>query len=159
GDENNVRSVHSFLGAGGEFEPPLSDVLLDQLLQARFINRNATLFEQFDLGRVAIHTHHVVAGLGKAGAAHQADVAPSNHTDIHKFLWTRRCGPTIPPPSISPAGAQRLRHSRRTARDYPRVFGAKYSGPFTFTLAGPVTAVNSRARAIRWFRRGAIGRV
>ena len=48
-------------------EPAVADVAVDQLGQARLVDRDLALLEPLDLGGDLVHADHVVAALGQAG--------------------------------------------------------------------------------------------
>ena len=54
---------------------PLSRIALDELLEARLVDRDLALLQARDLGRVDVDAQHLVAGIGEAGAGDEADVA------------------------------------------------------------------------------------
>jgi hypothetical protein len=49
---------------------------------ARFVDRDAALVEDADLGRVEVEAEHVVADVGQAGAGDEADVAGADDCDL-----------------------------------------------------------------------------
>ena len=69
---------------GREVQPLGRDVALDQLGQARLVDRHLAAVEHVDLLLVAVDAGHVVAALGEAGAGDQADVAGANDGDFHE---------------------------------------------------------------------------
>ena len=62
------------------------DVVLDQLGQARLVDRNLAAVERVDLRLVDIDAGDVVAAVGEAGAGDQADVAGANDCNFHDAI-------------------------------------------------------------------------
>ena len=85
-DEDDVRLFHAPGSAGGEAQPSGGDVLFHQFLEARLVDRDASPFQEFNLGRVIIHANHVVPDLGEAGAGDEPDIAGSDDRELHGFL-------------------------------------------------------------------------
>ena len=63
---------------------PMPQIALEQLVEARLVNRHAALVELLDLGRVLVDAGHVPAELGKAGGRDQADITSPNHANVHE---------------------------------------------------------------------------
>ena len=68
---------------GRERQAPLGGVVRDQLVEARFVDRDLAAIEAVDLGLVEIAADDVVAHVRKAGPRHQPDVPRTNDTDLH----------------------------------------------------------------------------
>ena len=68
GDEDRVGILHGFGGIGGEEEALFTDVLGDERVEARLINRHDTGVQLVDLGLVLVDAGHDVAEIRKTGA-------------------------------------------------------------------------------------------
>ena len=83
-------------------------VLVDQLFEARLVDRRDALLEQRDLRLVLVDARHVHAEVGEAGARHEADVARSDHADVHRGKASEG---GIPGRAILPSEGRRDRRS------------------------------------------------
>ena len=96
GNENHVGFLDAFGGAVGEREPSGGDVFFHEFFESRLINRDAAGLEQFDLGRVVVHAHDLMADLGEAGAGDQANITGTDESELHGSVvgleWSRRGG-------------------------------------------------------------------
>lgn len=75
--------VHTFLRIRREAQPARIGAALDQAVEAGFMDRDIARFEPLDLAFVHIDAHHMVAGIGQAGACHESDVAGPKNRDSH----------------------------------------------------------------------------
>src|SRR5690606_34549725 len=55
----------------------------NHLFQSRLINRHLTPAQHLHLARVLVHTHHVIAQIGKDRAGHQAYVSRPDNAYVH----------------------------------------------------------------------------
>ena len=83
GDEDEQRVLHAFGHLGGEAQPTLGDIPLDQFIETRLINVDFAHPQVFDDGGIGVHTADIIAHLGETGGAHQADVTGAHDTKIH----------------------------------------------------------------------------
>ena len=86
GDEHGVGAVHRGGEIGGEGQAALLDVVGDQLVEARLVDRDLAALQALDLAGVLVDADHVVAEIGKAGAGDQADIARADHRNLHFVL-------------------------------------------------------------------------
>src|SRR5205085_6149197 len=84
GDEDDVAVADGVRGVGGELQPAGRVVGLDHRLQARLVDRNDAVVEAFDLRRVDVDAHDVMADLRQAGAGDEADIAGAEDGDAHE---------------------------------------------------------------------------
>ena len=70
-------------GVGRELQPALVEVALDHHVEARLVDRDLALLQARDLAGVDVDADDVIAGLGKAGARDQADVARTENCNFH----------------------------------------------------------------------------
>jgi hypothetical protein len=75
-----------FFHVGGEAQPALGYVTLDDGLQARLPDRDDACLELFDLAPVDVHADDGMADLCKAGPRYQANVAGAEDGDFHGGL-------------------------------------------------------------------------
>jgi hypothetical protein len=85
GDELQHAVGDGGLDVGGEAQAAGGDVLLHHGFEARFVDRDAALVEDADLGRVEVEAEHVVADVGQAGAGDEPDVTGADDCDFHGF--------------------------------------------------------------------------
>ena len=90
GDEDQVGVDHAVSQAGGELEPAVTRVPVDQLGQAGLVDRDLTRLEHLDLGGDLIDADHVVAAFGQAGAGHQAYIPRSDDGNFHGCVPSNR---------------------------------------------------------------------
>src|SRR5262249_56107291 len=69
---------------GREGEAPLLNVPLDQLFEPGLVDRNLAALELVDLLRIDVGAHDLHAELGEARAGDEADVASTDHSDVHE---------------------------------------------------------------------------
>ena len=60
-NEHNVRAFHRLSQVGGERQAPGGDVLLDQGIEPRLVDRHDPLEQAFNLAGVLVDTDHVGA--------------------------------------------------------------------------------------------------
>ena len=61
-------------------------VVLDELVEAGFVDGDRATAQALDLGRVDVHAHHVVTKMGKADRGHEAHVARADDADWRPSL-------------------------------------------------------------------------
>ena len=61
-------------------------VVLDELVEAGLVDGDRATAQTLDLGRVHVHTHHVVTKMSKADRGHQAHVARADDADWRPSL-------------------------------------------------------------------------
>ncbi len=83
GDELHVAVRHAGCHVRRELQAARRAVAVDQLLQARLVDRYAAGVEQIDLLLVDVEAEHVVAQLRQARAGDQADIAATDDGDSH----------------------------------------------------------------------------
>jgi hypothetical protein len=83
GDELHVGMFDAGGNIGRERQAAGRAVAVDQLLQARFVDRHAAGIQQRDLLFVDIEAEHGVAEFGQTGAGHQTDIAATDNRDFH----------------------------------------------------------------------------
>src|SRR5262249_18717490 len=86
-DEEQARPIEQLLHVGGEGEA--LGVALDQLAEARLVNRDLTARERLDLLGEDVAGDHRMADLGEAGGGDQANPADANDADRF-LLWAHR---------------------------------------------------------------------
>ncbi len=74
GDQLEQTVVYPLLGVGREVQSAALDVAGNDGLKTRLVNGQYALFEHGDLVLVHVNTDHMVAGIRKACARHQAHV-------------------------------------------------------------------------------------
>ena len=87
GDENDIGAIHSFLGAGGEMKAPGSDIAVEKVLEAGFVNGNFSGTELFDFFSVVIDANHIVADFGEASAGDETNISGSNNAEFHGYFF------------------------------------------------------------------------
>ena len=60
-------------------------VALDECIEPRLVDRHLAALQPLDLGGVHVHADHVIAGIGQAGACHEAHVARAENGDAHEL--------------------------------------------------------------------------
>jgi hypothetical protein len=83
GDEHRVGLADRLRRIGGEEQPALLDVILHQLIETRFEDRNLALLQARNFARVLIDARHRVAEIGEARAGDKAHIAGADHGDAH----------------------------------------------------------------------------
>ncbi len=83
GDEHDLGAADRLGDVGGEREPLLLLVPLDEILEPRLVDRQDVLLQLVDLAGVDIGADDVVARLGEAGADDEPDVTRSHDSDSH----------------------------------------------------------------------------
>ncbi|MNN14870.1 hypothetical protein D3C81_1279520 [compost metagenome] len=83
GNELHVGVLHAGRHVGRKRQAAGSAITLDQLLEARLIDRHAASIEHGDLAFVHIETEHRIAEFRQAGAGDQADIAATDNCDFH----------------------------------------------------------------------------
>ena len=86
GDELHLRMGHGLCAVGGEAQAAVVAVALDDVVQARFVDRHLAAVEHGDAPGVQIQAEHVVAHVGQAGRRDQADIAGAHHGDVHRAI-------------------------------------------------------------------------
>ena len=80
GDEEHVAVAHGVLQRRREFQSTFPGVGRDDILQPRFVDRNATRQQCRDLGFVLVDADDPVPHLGETGAGDKTDVAGPDDT-------------------------------------------------------------------------------
>ncbi|MNT05647.1 hypothetical protein D3C72_1402750 [compost metagenome] len=83
GNELHVGVLHAGRHVGRKRQAAGGPVALDQLLQARLVDRHPACVKQRDLLLVQVQAEHVVAEFRQAGAGDQADIAATDNCDFH----------------------------------------------------------------------------
>src|SRR5262249_1153648 len=98
GNEYHFRAHHCGGQLGAEGKPALLHVLVNELLQARFKDRDLPPVQCLDFALVDIHAGNVMAGVGKARTCHQANISGAYHRNFH----TNKPSPISPraPPAV-----------------------------------------------------------
>src|SRR5439155_13325786 len=74
-DENRAARADRFRQVGAELQPPLADVAIDDLVEARLVDRDFSLLQRLDFFCVDVDADDIVAEISEACAGNQADVA------------------------------------------------------------------------------------
>ena len=88
-NKDDVRFLHAFAGRTGKAQPAGGGIALDEVFQARLINRHATGLKQLHLGNVFIDANHLMAYFGKACARYQPHVARPNDRQLHAIILSK----------------------------------------------------------------------
>ena len=88
GDELEFAVAHALGHVGGEVEPAGRVVAPHDLFKPRLVDGDLAGIQGGDLGLVNIDADDVIAGLGDAGARHQAHVSGTVHRYFH-WLFPR----------------------------------------------------------------------
>ena len=83
GDKHGVRRRNRLGAVGGEQQPALGDVAGDEILEARLVDRQDTLSQALDLGRVLVDAGHGVTEIGKTNPGDEPDIARPDHDNPH----------------------------------------------------------------------------
>src|SRR5690242_4483229 len=70
----------------GKRKATIVDVTLYKLFEARLVDRHLAAVQHRDLFGIVIDADHFVAEVAKDASSHQADIARSNHANIHDSL-------------------------------------------------------------------------
>jgi hypothetical protein len=89
GDENDIGTIDTFLGAGCEMKAFGSDIAVQKVLKAGFVDGNFSGAELLDFFRVVIDANHIVADLGEASARDETDISGSNNTEFHGCFFRK----------------------------------------------------------------------
>ncbi|MEZ5317012.1 MAG: glycosyltransferase family 1 protein [Vicinamibacterales bacterium] len=99
-DEDHLRLAHRLGQLRREAQPPLGPIAPHQVLETGLVNRDAPALQLAHLGRVLVHTHHVVSGFREAGPDDQSHIARANHGNLHESVLSATskllkvaCGP------------------------------------------------------------------
>jgi hypothetical protein len=84
GHEDRVAMLGGLGVRGGEAEPAGLGVALDQLVEARLVDRDLTVAQAGDLALVHVGADHVVAVIGEARSGDQSHVPSSDDADFHE---------------------------------------------------------------------------
>ena len=85
GNEHRLGAVHRGGEIAGERQPAGGDVVRDQLVQARLVDRHAPVAQGGELPGIGFHHRDVGAEFGEAGAGDQADIAAADHRNTHVY--------------------------------------------------------------------------
>ena len=78
--------IDTVLDGVGEAEALRRHVAVDQVLEARLVNRDFTALEHVDFALVVIDANDVVANFREASARDETDISGTNDAEIHKGL-------------------------------------------------------------------------
>ena len=90
GDEDQLRIAHALPEVGGEPQSSLLDIAANEIVETGFVDRHPAFAEPGDLRLVDVDTGHRRAELGKTRSGDEADVARSDHRDLHQPPTPRR---------------------------------------------------------------------
>ena len=65
-------------------QTPFGDVLVDQRVEPRLVDRNDAVLQRFDFPGVDVDADHVVAEVRKPGAGDETDVPGTDDSNIHR---------------------------------------------------------------------------
>src|SRR5262249_19675738 len=86
--DEHQRGVGQPLGqTGGEPEPAVAGIAVNQLRETRLVDRDPTLLEPGDLLHYLVYADDVVSAFGQTGAGDQTYVARSNDRNFHDLSW------------------------------------------------------------------------
>jgi dTDP-glucose 4,6-dehydratase len=91
GDEDDLAGRHRAGHVGGEAQPAVGQVPLDQRLQTRLVDRDLAGLQPRDLPLIDVAADHVVPGLGETGAHDESDVMRILITGAAGFLGSHLC--------------------------------------------------------------------
>ena len=76
-----------------EGKPAGAHVVDDQLVEARFVNRDFTLAQPGDLVADFVDADDIVSELSKTGSRYKPDITRANYSDTHRaILYSETCG-------------------------------------------------------------------
>ena len=81
--ELNGTMGYAFFDIGGESQSPGRNILADQRLQSRLVDRNATATHLRNLLFVNVQADHVVAQIGETGSRHQTHITAADNGNFH----------------------------------------------------------------------------
>ena len=79
----SMQIVDGVAWLGGEEQAPLLDIVLHQIVEAGFEDRNFAALQALDLGRILIDAGDDMAEISKAGAGNKPDIARADHGYAH----------------------------------------------------------------------------
>src|SRR5690606_16696544 len=94
-DEDHLGRGVGPLFLGREGQPAGLVVALDQVVEARLVDRADAVVQFLDLPGVDVEAGHVVARAGEAGARDQTDVTRAHHGDPHKLFLRQNPGHSL----------------------------------------------------------------
>ena len=103
------RDKHQIGGADviginvAECQPAGPDIIRDQAIQPRLIDRDFALLQGVNPGHVLINADDMRPELGKTGAGHQANIAGPDHGYFHGWIIPENTPGTIQQISTAPA--------------------------------------------------------
>ncbi len=74
---------YAFFDIGGESQSPGRNIVADQRLQSRLVDRNATATQLLNLLFVNVQADHVVAQIGETCSRHQTHITTPDNGDFH----------------------------------------------------------------------------
>ena len=83
GDENRLRSPRGLFQFGGEEKTACTSIGLNQLAEARLINRDAARAQARDLVFIIVDANDLMPEVGQAGPRNQSDIAGADHDNTH----------------------------------------------------------------------------
>src|SRR5262249_17722034 len=84
GEKHEIRIAHRRCEVCGEVDAPHAQVSVQELVEARLVNRQLSLTQILDLVRVLIDAGDGPAEFRKASCGDQADIACPNHRNVHE---------------------------------------------------------------------------
>jgi len=81
-DENRAARTDRIGKIGAELQPSLGDVAIDDLVQARLVDRDFPLLQRVDFLGIDVDADDIVAEISETCAGNQADVACADDRDI-----------------------------------------------------------------------------
>ncbi len=82
-NENDLRSSDCRRQFGGKRQASFLNVLVNQLLEPRLVDRNLAGIQRVDLCPVDVDARDVMARVRKTGSGHQPDISGTYHRDFH----------------------------------------------------------------------------
>ena len=83
-DEDGVDAINALGKVGGEAEATGGDVGGDERFEAGFKDRHPPREQRVNLALILVNADDGMAEIGKAGSRHQADIACSDHGNLHR---------------------------------------------------------------------------
>src|SRR5215204_4621906 len=84
-EENDQGLFDSFTNVGRKVQTTSLGILGNQLFQAGLINGHDALVQTIYLFSIDVNTRHIDTKLREAGPRHKADIAGTNHCDMHSL--------------------------------------------------------------------------
>ena len=84
--ENDLSTLHRRLYFGREVKPAVFDVLLDDLIKSRFIDRDDAVVQLFDLCNVDINACDIDTEFCETRTGDQTNVTGTNDCNVHNLI-------------------------------------------------------------------------